>query len=47
MMMMIPHSVKSQIENFDIDMDVDPKSREGRTPAGETARARLPVLASL
>ena len=45
--MMIPHSVKSQIENSDIDMDVDPKSREGRTPAGETARARLPVLASL
>ena len=47
MMMMIPHSVKSQIENFDIDMNVHPKSREERTPAGETARARLPVLASL
>ena len=45
MMTLIPHSVKSQIENF--DMNVDPKSREERTPAGERARARLPVLASL
>ena len=45
MMTLIPHSVKSQIENF--DTNVDPKSREERTPAGETARARLPVLASL